>query len=312
MVDHIFFTTVALFASRAFAQPLSGPETSFRWNYPALEVVRTGEFSYYPPLTLPDFERYFYANGFAPFVSLQYEWSYFILGSTLPQLNGFVVTAQFAATLVLVYSIVAANSDRLAGLAAAAILASSWLVFWTFHFGQETGWIAFALVAALWCCRSSHLRLLPVAHLSLAFALLPALVAREYGPVFIGAGVLFALSSGARLCELALFVGISVALAAPWYMYVWLGCGNPFYTLSPLGLFPTNPVIDHLLAATHESRALLQHPGVLAHRALDLVLNSPLLVVAGCFALFAWRWHRAILLVAGLVVALWCSAVGYS
>jgi hypothetical protein len=37
--------TVALFAWRACTQPLSGPDTPFRWNFLALEIARTGDFS---------------------------------------------------------------------------------------------------------------------------------------------------------------------------------------------------------------------------------------------------------------------------
>lgn len=305
--------SIALFVWRAFAQPLSGPDTSFRWNYLALEIVRTGDFSYYPPVTLADFERYFYADGFAPFVAIQYWWSYAVLGTTMPHVTGFVVTAQFVATLSLAAEVVAHTAGRTAGFAAAAVIASSGLIFWTFLLGQETGWIALALVAALWCWTRIRSDSSALAPLAVAFAILPALVAREYGPIFLGAGVLLALQTGAQWRTIALFAGAGALLAAPWYLHVWVRCGNPFYSLSPFGLFPTNETLSGLLQSCRERMAIpRQRPGLLAYRAADLAVNSPLILVATCWALAGWRRYWATLAVAGLVAALWFSAASYT
>ena len=305
--------TVALFAWRACTQPLSGPDTPFRWNFLALEIARTGDFSYYPPITLADFERYFYADGFAPFVALQYWWSYAVLGTTFPHVTGLVVTAQFAATLVLVSDLVSQGAGRTAGHLAAAVLASSGLVFWAFLLGQETGWIALSLLASLWCWTHTSPAHSGPAALAAAAALLPALVAREYGPALLVAGALLACHAGARGRPLVLFAAAAALLAAPWYLHVWLRCGNPFYSLSPFGLFPTNDTLTGLLESYRERFALpRQRPGFLAYRFADLIVNSPLALAAIPLALAAWRRHRAALLAAALLAALWYSAAAYT
>jgi hypothetical protein len=304
---------VGLFTWRAFAQPLTGPDTSFRWNFLALELGRTGELGFYPPVTLGDFERYFYADGFAPLVALLYWWSYAVVGTTAPYVTGFVVAGQFAALVLLVHELATQRADRAAGALAAAVTVSSGLVFWAFHVGQETGWTALGVLVPAWCwCQpgaAGDVR----AMLAAACGALPALVAREYGPALAIAVILLGAGAGVPWQRLAGFALAAGLLAAPWYLHVWRRCGNPFYSLSPLGLFPTNETLTGLLESYRARFALLhQRPGILAYRAVDFAANSPLVIVALAVAAWAWRRVWPWLAAAGIFAALWFNSVGYT
>lgn len=305
--------TGALFAWRAFAQPLTGPDTSFRWNLLALQIVDSGRLDSYPPVVLEHFARYFYPDGVAPFVAAQYAWTYLVFGSTAAPLTGFVVTTQFGATLGLAYALVKPAAGRVSGLVAAVAIASSALVFWAFHIGQETGWIALSLLAVWWCATRARGGFSVASGAVAALALLPSLVAREYGPVLLLAGAGLALGAGASWRQTVGFAAIAALVAAPWYVHVWLRCGNPFYSLSPLELFPVNETLRDLLASYRERFALpRQQPAFLAYRALDVAVGSSLVLLLTAAAVRNWRRTLAPLGAAGLILALWFTSAGYT
>lgn len=305
--------TLALFIWRAFAQPLTGPDTSFRWNFLALQIVESGQLDYYPPVTLAHFARYFYPDGFSPFVAAQYAWTYLVFSSTVAPLTGFVVTAQFGATLGLAHGIVRRVNGPVAGMIVAVAIAGSSLAFWAFHIGQETGWLALGLLAVWWCAVQGQDRF-PVAFCAVAaLALLPSLVAREYGPALLLAGVGLGLGAGLPWRRTLLLAALATLFSSPWYAHVWLRCGNPFYSLSPLDLFPVNETLRDLLASYRDRYSITQQrAGYLAYRAFDVAAGSFLILLLATVAVRDWRRNLAPLGAAVMIFALWFASAGYT
>ncbi len=66
---------------RACAQPLSGADAGFRWNELARLLVEHRSLAFYPPTTVADFTKYFWADGISPLVASLFAWTYMAVGS---------------------------------------------------------------------------------------------------------------------------------------------------------------------------------------------------------------------------------------
>ena len=169
-------------ADRTILYPLSGADTSFRWEALARQMLEQQSLAYYPPITAEDFHSYTYPDGFPPLVSTAYWWLYAAHGAPWPASTSIVIVLQAASCLALVFYAARTLFGTMGGLLALAALASASLFNTGIAIGQETGYTAlfFAgqLAFAIAVTRQPSMNLAVMAGL---FAGLGAL-AREYGP----------------------------------------------------------------------------------------------------------------------------------
>lgn len=303
-----------LLAWKLHLQPLSGPDTVFRWNLLPQLMFTEGGLDFYPPLNLHDHRLYFYVDGFPPLVAAQYWWAYASGQQIRPALTSIVVLAQYASILWLVARAAGQLTSPRGGVLAAALLAVSPVFFWSVQIGQETGFMALAVAAivATWMATRDDGRWIAVVPVALATQL--GILAREYGPAYLLVGLLIGAALGVRRERLLAYGLVTVALASPWYLRSWLATGNPIFPLSPASLFPSPTVLNGILAGYLEQNVLWhQRPGYLVHCATKLAWGAPLVWFGTILALRicrgrAWYWYGAGVLL-GL---LWFSSIGYT
>ncbi|MDI1319276.1 MAG: hypothetical protein PSW75_03655, partial [bacterium] len=214
---------------RATAQPLSGADVDFRWNYLATLIVEHGHLDYYPAASAPAFAQYFWADGIAPLISGQYAWTYLAAGSTDKIWTAIPVLLQFAALLGLLHGLGKLWGGDRAGWVACALGGATMLLQFAFGLGQETGLTAIGVGGLVYYLmrwqqsRGAHL-LVPAA----ASAALAA-CAREYGPLFLLAGAGWVALAGGRWRQILGFTLGAAALPAVWHLRNWVLTGNPLY-----------------------------------------------------------------------------------
>jgi len=243
-------------ATRAIVDPLSGFDTSFRWDSVARQVFQGGNLEFYPPVTEADFLKYPWCDGIAPLISSLYLWCYTSLGHIAAWATAPVVIIQAALLFWSVYMLAAERAGAAAGCLAVAILATSSMLLWGVAMGQETAMTALALVAMLLFIErhraQPHERWLFWAGIAAGCGAL----AREYGLVFIALGaftLVWQRTSWRRLLEFAL---VACAIAAPWYLRNWIKTGNPLYSYNLASLFPVNQIHDECFRTIHEFHSI--------------------------------------------------------
>ncbi len=255
---------VALAGWRGFLAPLSGFDTTFRWDFLARVMLREGSLAFYPPRTAAEFGLYFHPDGFAPLVSVGYWWVYLVASLAGPPPADAVmplVIAQYAGALALAGGLAAQvaafrpahgpelsrGSARRAGVLAVALLAATPLFFRAVLIGQETGLTAVGFAGMLFALiRSGSTRNTRALVLAGLFAGVAGL-AREYGPALVAVGGLTLL-----------WRRVSGPIAA------WEETGQPFDGLKAPG--GTEQPFDRLKAPgfARGGRALLVFGGVAA------------------------------------------------
>ncbi len=173
---------------RALAQPLSGPDTGFRWSLLAELMVEFGHLRFYPATSSADFMLYFWADGIAPLVSSLYAWAFLVAESTEPVWSAPVVLAQIVALLAVIRLLGQHWGGARGGAFALALAGGTMLLQFSVNLGQETGLTALGagvMVYYLLAWRNAprFSGLIPAA----AGAALAA-CAREYGLVAMLAG----------------------------------------------------------------------------------------------------------------------------
>lgn len=247
----------AIFFWRYLHAPLMGFDTYFRWDFLAEQILKFGRYDFYPPRMADDFRRYFYVDAIPPAVSFSYWWVYAAAGAHWPKLTVIPVTLQYISALGLVYEATRNLAGNVAGGFAVAALASSSHFFTSVAIGQETGLTAVSLagVICLTLVESPSLGACAIAGMMAALAAL----SREYGWAFLLCGAIPLLHARRPFKRLCVFLLVGIIFAGPWYIRTWLLTGNPFYSMSFLGL-PVNPVLaaqrkylEQYLAVTHWS-----------------------------------------------------------
>ncbi|WP_129049107.1 hypothetical protein [Oleiharenicola lentus] len=245
---------------RALTQPLSGVDVDFRWNHLALQLVAQQGLDFYPPVSPPDFTRYFWADGISPLVAGLYAWTYLAAGSTAKVWTAIPVVAQMLGLVFLVQALSRLwSSDHRSGWIGVALAGCCMLLQFAFNLGQETGLTALGVGGLMYYLtrwqRGEGEGLLLLA------ALCGGLVAcaREYGPLYPGVSALWLLwrGSGWRTC--GRFVAAALLLPGLWHLRVWIITGNPLYAHDLGSLFPGNPVFSAWMQAYMEA-----YGGVLA------------------------------------------------
>jgi hypothetical protein len=302
---------LGVIAYRAIVQPLTGPDTIFRWDFLARQILRQGNMGFYPQANEADYAHYMWADGIPPLVSLLYAWSYMGGGSAAPALTAPVVILVAVLGFMLVRMLASRVGGNSAGFWAVALLAGSALNTWSVSMGQETGVTTLGLLALAWALGSGDAE--PDWRLA-ALAASVAALARDYGPALVIAGLAYLAWRKRPVRELLGFVSVTSVLVAPWYVRNWVRTGNPLFNVDLHGLFPVNRVHADMMESYV---ARYGFGGHLAERVGQLL---PLLWPAGAgvlvAALIATRirgaWPAALGLLAALWLVLWLLSVGYT
>ncbi len=297
---------------RLAAQPLSGPDVSFRWSWLAEQMGQFRSLDFYPPRSGPDFARYFWAESIPPGIASLYAWAYACAGSKLALWTSPVVALQ----LLSLHEIIGRIAGRWGGEAVArraiVLAAACPLLTWAVLIGQETGLTALAVCGLVWCLH--HLRDADGGRWAVLAGIFAGAAAstREYGPVFALAAVGAAWFMPVPRRHTLILALVALPLAVAWPVRVWLLTGNPFYSLNLGGLFPTNPVFtawNDAFLAPRPSAGWMALGRYTALWALPAAAG-----LAALAALLAQRLREARLVAffVVLVAALWVMSVGYT
>jgi hypothetical protein len=296
---------------RATVQPLTGPDTIFRWNFLARQILREGNFGFYPAFSDADFTRYMWPEGIPPLLSLLYVWSYLGTGSTAAASTAPIVITVAILGFILVGMLAARISGRAAGVWAVAILAGSALNSWSVSMGQETGLTTLGVLALAWALGDGESA--PDWKLAGLAAGVTAL-SRDYGVALVGGCAVYLAWRRRPWRELAGFAAVVVILLVPWYARTWVRTGNPLYNIDLFGWFRLNEMHAGMMRsyalrfgfAGH----LMERLGELAGLLWPIGAGVLLTALAGVRVQGAWpvtlRWLAALWLV------LWVWSVGYT
>ncbi len=305
-----------MLAVRYCIQPLSGVDTSWRWDFLARQLLARETLDFYPPRSADDYRLYFFPDAIPPLVSITYWWLYATYGRAVPELTALLVVAQYACATALAFHLGTRLLSRQAGMLAAAILASSPLFYRATFMGQETGLTAASVAGVLlFACTWSDGARWSAPLLAGAAAGIGALT-REYGWAWMLLGVLTLAWRRAGLVPMLVLAATAVAVAGPWYLRTWQLTGNPFYPL-PVGPFDAvtlNPLYAATLEFLRERWSNFPRSASdYREYALFVLSLAPIAMPAGLAAL-AWRGRRDWLLAAavGLLAALWLRSIPYT
>ncbi len=301
---------VTAIAWRAIAEPLSGFDTGFRWDFLAQEMLRVGHLNFYPPVIADDFLHYSWCDGIAPLISTLYLWAYCSLGHVAAWATAPIVIIQAGLLFWLVGQLAARRGGEAAGAAAVALLATNAWLLWAVAMGQETGFTALGLLGMFYFLERARAE--PAADWP-AWAGIAAgagALAREYGLAFIVLGWLamaWHRTPRRGWCAFSIAAGASTL---PWYLRNWLRTGNPLWSQNIGGLFPTNPVNADYAREVGNLYSIASHPTILLV-ALTLLASAVVPIAMGVAgALSPQRDTRPWLLGIVAVVALWLWSVG--
>ncbi len=225
------------------SRPAAGPDHAFRWEFLAEQMFRTRRLDYYPAVDSSKMQRYFYCDGFPPFVAAELAWLDFLANQTSPYAGLPVLLAAAAGTVyylwqlgklhggepvaVLAVAVFASGPGTLAALrgvcdSTVMVPAVAGMTYYLLRFrDEEEGRAMNIALAAVFAAIASQ--------------------AREYGPAYGIAGLVWVLfHAGLRQWSLR-FAALLIALGGAWYMRVLLITGNPFWSNAFLGL-PVNRV----------------------------------------------------------------------
>lgn len=229
-------------------------DQDFRWFFLSRQILKYGTFSFYPPLTDLDYERYFFTDSFSPIVSFSYLWLFALYGSGQDFLVFVPVTLQYIFLLIFGYKlakeIYGKDND---GLIAIMILSSSTLLFYSIAICQETGLTALSLIALAYFLYKKEIKWQDTCLASFATAL--GALSREYGGILVICGIIIIFCRKNRITVLKHYLLFCFVLIAPWYLRVFILTGNPFYSNPFLGL-PVNLVHANILNGYKESIGL--------------------------------------------------------
>lgn len=306
----------ALLAMRVWLVPMSGPDLCNRWDQLAREVMLLGHYHYYPPQTTQDFQHYAFAESLPPMLTSMIWWIYASLGTAMQRATSLFIVLQVIVLLGLVNRLALRFSTPLAAAIATLLVAATPLGYFALAMGQEAGLIAIGVMAMLYFVlpgsdiEENEWRSAVLAGIAAAFAPL----SREYGFAFVLLGLILAIWYRRRTRWIILFCLTIIVLDAPWYLRTWILTGNPFYSLSILNLFPTNPIVagQYRIAAHRHSIWTMPLSGW--HTLLVMaMLLVPIQTVLTIPILLAFcRRHIGLVIAFVICFAAWFMSVGIS
>jgi len=302
---------LAAIAWRATADPLSGFDNVFRWDFLSRQMLNTGTLSFYPPMTSADFTLYGWCDGIPPLVSVLNLWSYVAAGSTAALATTPRVMLEAGLLFYAVWRLARGLWGADAGWPAVAALSTSALLLWGVALGQETGLTALTLVTMFvfldeyrrggnWAC---------VFWAGLAAG--AGALSREYALAWPFIGLVTLAWWGGLRTGWKTFLITAGLIAAPWYLRNWLHTGNPLFAQSVGGLFPTNPIHQEMMDVIGKFYRVGIHPEWLSFGAGFMVVLAGALGVLGLWG-FCKAPRQTIPLGAAvlLVVMLWVWSIG--
>jgi hypothetical protein len=232
--------------------PLMGPDTSFRWNFLSLQMLKEGSFAFYPPRSAQDFRHYFYPDGIPPLVSFSYWWLYASLGRAAPPVTSIFIASQYLMAMWIAYRLGCRLHSPMAGCWAVAALVGCTLFFFAVVLGQETGLTAISLGATLYFILEPEMRFLDRAMILAGISAGVGCLSREYGVIVVICGLATCLWRKMGVKPAAILLVTTAVSASPWYIRNWLLTGNPVYSNSVGQLFPVNPIHAAILETYHQ------------------------------------------------------------
>ncbi|HXQ80658.1 MAG TPA: hypothetical protein VN775_05065 [Opitutaceae bacterium] len=250
----VYFAFLVIAAYLLVTNPLSGPDTGFRWSRLAEQMTRLRTLDFYPPRSAGDFLHYFWPESIPPGIASTYAWAYACAGSTNPLWTSPVVALQTLSLHELIWRLARARGGPASGALAVALAVSCPILNWSFLMGQETGLLAVGVCGMIWCFeRTGGGSPWGWATLAAAFATCAACT-REYACAFVAVAVLAAWGGFRSRGDAARFAALALPLASAWPLETWIRTGNPVYSLNLAGLFTVNPVF-----ATYSDETLTRY-----------------------------------------------------
>jgi hypothetical protein len=195
---------------------------------------------------------------------------------------------------------------------AAAILAGAPLYFRAIVIGQETGLTALSISALMYFVSFSEQNEW-CAIVMAAIAASVCALSREYGWIAVPIGIVALGWKKIPLRWIALFVGVAVLLASPWYMRSWVLSGSPFYGLHFLN-FPVNPVFDGIFQHYHDLLGIQTWDSSNWREIAGFLLAlAPLQIIGGMIGgTLYFRRYGYLIVSTVILVAVWLQSVGYT
>jgi hypothetical protein len=301
---------LAAIAWRATADPLSGFDNIFRWDFLARQMLNTGTLSFYPPVSSVDFTHYGWCDGIPPLVSVLNLWSYVAAGKMAALATTPRVVLEAGLLFYTVWRLARGLWGPDAGWPSVAALSTSALLLWGIALGQETGLTALTLVAMFvfldeyrrggdWTC---------IFWAGLAAG--AGALSREYALAWPFIGLITLAWWGGLRTGWKTFLSTAGLIAAPWYLRNWLHTGNPLFAQSLGGVFPTNPIHQEMMAEISKFFGVSGHPEWLPFGLGSMSALTGVLFVLGLWGFCKAPRHAVPLGAAMLLVgALWVWSI---
>jgi hypothetical protein len=250
-VEYLWLVPPALallsIVARTLAEPLSGNDNLFRWDYLARLILTRHSLGGYPPIRAEDFDTYPWCDGIPPLVPFLNFLIYSVAGDADPRLISIRAASEFLLLAILTFRFARDLWGKGAGWPSLAVLGSCALFIWGLLIEQETGLTAVALLAMVYFIERAASEDEPPGPSALWAGVAAGVgaLSREYGLYFVILGALLLLARR-RGRLIAWFLVPAVSVAAPWYIRNWIITGNPVYPAMGR-IFPTNPVHVELM-----------------------------------------------------------------
>lgn len=318
-IEWVWFGAAALGATsliiRGVCDPLSGWDNKSRWEWLALEWIRVGDLSGYPPRAPADFEHYPWLDGLPPLVAGMNAYLYVMIGSTAKAWTAIRVVGEMILAGYAIGALAKGLWGPRAFWPALGVAGSSALLVWSIANGQEIGQliVAFSGAAALLVIRAENAD--HRSDLGVGFLAALGAASREYGGALVALAALYLLlRRPVDRGGMVRFVLPTALIVGLWYGRNIVLTGNPLYPLSPGGLLATEEFYTALNASIADiwgwGGTLIAPQFIVA----AVVVLAGLIVLFGVLGLpLLWRADRRWLIVwMGVVVGLWAWSVPYT